>query len=106
MVLRGGSAHETASDFSLGAPGRAARQRPACPAQRRRCDVRTRSSERPGRGDPQAALGGALRGTVVQKGPLVAVKLPNMLIALTKKEPTGGSEGTVMDHFYIELTEG
>jgi catechol 2,3-dioxygenase-like lactoylglutathione lyase family enzyme len=38
-------------------------------------------------------------GVIVQKGPLVAVKLPNMLIALRQAEPTGGSEGTVMDHF-------
>src|SRR5229473_522884 len=42
-------------------------------------------------------------GTVVQKGPLTVVKLPNMLIALTKKEPTGGSEGTVMDHFGFKV---
>jgi catechol 2,3-dioxygenase-like lactoylglutathione lyase family enzyme len=42
-------------------------------------------------------------GTVVQKGPLVAIKLPNMLIALTRKDPTGGSEGTVMDHFGFKV---
>src|SRR5262249_58312194 len=38
-------------------------------------------------------------GVVVQKGPLVAVKLPGMLIAFRQAEPTGGSAGTVIDHF-------
>ena len=38
-------------------------------------------------------------GVAVQKGPLVAVKLPNMLVAFREAEPTGGSEGTVADHF-------
>src|SRR5262249_23426852 len=38
-------------------------------------------------------------GVVVQKGPLTAVRLPNMLVAFQVKEPTGSSEGTVMDHF-------
>jgi len=38
-------------------------------------------------------------GVVVQKGPLTAVRLPNMLVAFLVKEPTGPSEGTVMDHF-------
>ena len=42
-------------------------------------------------------------GVVVQKGPLVAVKLPNMLIAFRQAEPTGGSEGTVMDHFGFKV---
>src|SRR5215210_2691694 len=36
-------------------------------------------------------------GTVVQKGTVTAIKLPNMLIVLNKAEPTGGSQGTVMD---------
>ena len=35
-------------------------------------------------------------GVVVQKGPLTAVKLPNMLVAFLVKEPTGSSEGTVV----------
>jgi catechol 2,3-dioxygenase-like lactoylglutathione lyase family enzyme len=39
----------------------------------------------------------------VQKGPLVAVKLPGMLIAFRQAEPTGGSEGTVMDHFGFKV---
>src|SRR5437763_98150 len=38
-------------------------------------------------------------GVVVQKGTLTAVKFPNMLIAFQQREPTGSSEGTVMDHF-------
>ena len=42
-------------------------------------------------------------GVVVEKGPLVAVKLPGMLIALRQAEPTGGSEGTVMDHFGFKV---
>ena len=42
-------------------------------------------------------------GVVVQKGPLTAVRLPGMLIALTQREPTGGSQGTVMDHFGFKV---
>lgn len=42
-------------------------------------------------------------GVVVQKGPLTAIKLPNMLIALTQREPTGPSQGTVMDHFGFKV---
>jgi catechol 2,3-dioxygenase-like lactoylglutathione lyase family enzyme len=42
-------------------------------------------------------------GVVVQKGPLVAVKLPGMLIALRQADATGGSEGTVMDHFGFKV---
>jgi len=42
-------------------------------------------------------------GTLVQKGPLTAIKLPGMLVALRQMEPTGGSEGTVMDHFGFKV---
>jgi catechol 2,3-dioxygenase-like lactoylglutathione lyase family enzyme len=42
-------------------------------------------------------------GRVVQKGPLTAIKLPGMLIALTQRAPTGGSAGTVMDHFGFKV---
>ena len=42
-------------------------------------------------------------GVVVQKGPLTAVRLPGMLVALTEREPTGGSQGTVMDHFGFKV---
>ncbi|MEZ5288297.1 MAG: VOC family protein [Vicinamibacterales bacterium] len=38
-------------------------------------------------------------GVFVDKGPLAAVKFPNMLIALTPRAPTGPSQGTVVDHF-------
>src|SRR5579864_3105665 len=42
-------------------------------------------------------------GVVVQKRPLTAVKLPGMLIALRQAVPTGGSAGTVMDHFGFKV---
>ena len=42
-------------------------------------------------------------GVVVQEGTLTVVKLPNMLIALRQAEPSGGSEGTVMDHFGFKV---
>ena len=42
-------------------------------------------------------------GEVVQKGPLTAIKLPNFLIALTEREPTGGSQGSVMNHFGVKV---
>ena len=40
---------------------------------------------------------------VVEKGPLVAVKLPGMLIAFRQAAPAGGSEGTVLDHFGFKV---
>ena len=42
-------------------------------------------------------------GVIVTKGPLTAVKLPNMLIAFLNRAPTGPSEGTVMDHFGFKV---
>jgi len=42
-------------------------------------------------------------GVFVQKGPLAAVKFPNMLIALTPRAPSGPSQGTVMDHFGFKV---
>ena len=42
-------------------------------------------------------------GVVVQKGALIAVRLPGMLVALTERKPTGGSQGTVMDHFGFKV---
>ena len=42
-------------------------------------------------------------GTVVQKGPLTAVRLPNFLIALTEQEPTGDMQGSVLDHFGFKV---
>lgn len=38
-------------------------------------------------------------GVVVEKNGVTAVKWPGMLLVLNKAEPTGGSQGTVMDHF-------
>ena len=42
-------------------------------------------------------------GTYVQKGPLMTVKFPNMLVALTQRAPTGPSQGSVMDHFGFKV---
>ena len=42
-------------------------------------------------------------GVVVQKGTLVAVRLPGLLVALSGREPTAGSEGSVMDHFGFKV---
>ncbi|NQV71270.1 MAG: VOC family protein [Pseudohongiella sp.] len=42
-------------------------------------------------------------GVVVEKGPLTAVRLPNMLVALTAKAPTMGTQATVMDHFGFKV---
>lgn len=42
-------------------------------------------------------------GVFVQKGPLMTVKFPNMLIALAQKAPTGPSQGTAMDHFGFKV---
>jgi catechol 2,3-dioxygenase-like lactoylglutathione lyase family enzyme len=42
-------------------------------------------------------------GVVVVKGPLTVVKVPNMLIALTQRAPTGPSSGSAMDHFGFKV---
>jgi len=42
-------------------------------------------------------------GTFVQKGPLMTVKFPNMLVALTQRAPSGPSQGEVMDHFGFKV---
>ena len=42
-------------------------------------------------------------GTVVQKGNLTAIRMPNMAILLADRAPTGGSQGTVMDHFGFKV---
>ena len=42
-------------------------------------------------------------GVAVQKGFLQAVRLPNMLVALTEAEPTRDSRATVMDHFGFKV---
>ena len=42
-------------------------------------------------------------GVAVQKGFLRTVKFPNMLVVFTERAPTGGSQGTVMDHFGFKV---
>ena len=42
-------------------------------------------------------------GVVTQKGSLVAVRLPGFLVALSAREPTGGSVGSVLDHFGFKV---
>ena len=42
-------------------------------------------------------------GVVVQKGSLTAVRFPNFLVALSEKTPTGGSQGSVMNHFGFKV---
>ena len=42
-------------------------------------------------------------GVVTQKGSLVAVRLPGFLVALSAREPSGPSQGTVMDHFGFKV---
>lgn len=42
-------------------------------------------------------------GTFVQKGPLMTVKFPNMLVALTQRAPTGPSQGEIVDHFGFKV---
>jgi catechol 2,3-dioxygenase-like lactoylglutathione lyase family enzyme len=44
-------------------------------------------------------------GEVVVKGPLTTIKYPNLLIILTQRAPTGGSQGTVMDHFGFKVKD-
>ena len=42
-------------------------------------------------------------GVVTQKGSLVAVRLPGFLVALSAREPTGGSVGSVLHHFGFKV---
>ena len=42
-------------------------------------------------------------GVVTQKGSLIAVRLAGFLVALSAREPTGPSQGTVMDHFGFKV---
>ena len=44
-------------------------------------------------------------GVVTQKGSLVAVRLPGFLVALSAREPTGPSQGTVMDHLGFKVRD-
>ena len=42
-------------------------------------------------------------GVVTQKGSLIAVRLAGLLVALSSREPTGGSLGSGMDHFGFKV---
>jgi catechol 2,3-dioxygenase-like lactoylglutathione lyase family enzyme len=42
-------------------------------------------------------------GVVTQKGALTAIRLPGFLVALSEREPTGGSQGTVLNHFGFKV---
>jgi len=42
-------------------------------------------------------------GVLTQKGSLIAVRLNGLLIALSGREPTAGSQGSVMDHFGFKV---
>ena len=44
-----------------------------------------------------------LGGAFVQKGTLMTVRFPNMLVVFTQKAPTGPSQGAVMDHFGFKV---
>ncbi len=44
-------------------------------------------------------------GILVQKGPLTTVKFPGFVLVFTQREPTGGSPGTVMDHFGFKVRD-
>ncbi|MDH3205059.1 MAG: VOC family protein [Gemmatimonadota bacterium] len=44
-------------------------------------------------------------GQIVAKGSLRTVRLPNMLVVFTEREPTGPSQGTVMDHFGFKVRD-
>lgn len=42
-------------------------------------------------------------GEVVERGPLTAIKWPDMILILSEREPTAGSMSTVMDHFGFKV---
>ena len=44
-------------------------------------------------------------GVVIQKGPLVTVRLPGTFIVLTEREPSGDTEGSVLDHFGFKVPD-
>lgn len=44
-------------------------------------------------------------GEVVEKGPLTAIKWPDMILILSEREPTAGSMATVMDHFGFKVRD-
>ena len=42
-------------------------------------------------------------GVAVQKGALTAIRFPGFLVALREREPTGGSAGSIMNHFGFKV---
>jgi catechol 2,3-dioxygenase-like lactoylglutathione lyase family enzyme len=44
-------------------------------------------------------------GEVIERGPLTAIKFPSMILVLTERAPSGGSQGTVMDHFGFKVRD-
>src|SRR5919106_5996126 len=42
-------------------------------------------------------------GVVSTKGTFTVVKMPNMMIAFRGTKPTGGLEGTALDHFGLKV---
>ena len=42
---------------------------------------------------------------LIERGPLTVLKFPGMLVALRERPPTGGSQGTVMDHFGFKVQD-
>jgi len=42
-------------------------------------------------------------GKVVREGPLTTIKLPNFLITMSETEPTGPTQGSVMNHFGFKV---
>lgn len=44
-------------------------------------------------------------GEIVERGPLTAIKFPSLILILTEREPTAGSQSTVMDHFGFKVRD-
>ncbi|MDP6579133.1 MAG: VOC family protein [Vicinamibacterales bacterium] len=44
-------------------------------------------------------------GVATQKGPLRAVRMAGTVIVFTEREPTGPSQGSVMDHFGVKVRD-
>ncbi|MFN3164162.1 MAG: hypothetical protein ACE37N_11955, partial [Pseudohongiellaceae bacterium] len=44
-------------------------------------------------------------GEVVTRGPLTAVRMPNVVVLFTEREPSMGSRETVMDHFGVKVRD-
>lgn len=42
---------------------------------------------------------------IVERGPLTVIKFPQILILLSERAPTGGSQGSVMDHFGFKVRD-